>query len=101
MPLITSRIRIGGLRPGSRLQSDRGDGYRVDQRGGLTVLSSETDFSLLDRLGELQQFGCHHFILDLAHLGPFSPAGKQVLEALRRGQGLPGTLPFNYEAGFE
>ncbi|MEZ4483209.1 MAG: U32 family peptidase [Syntrophotaleaceae bacterium] len=101
VPLLTSRIRIGGLRPGSRLQSDRGDGYRIEQRAGLTVLCSETDFSLLDRLQDLQQLGCHRFIVDLSHIGPFSPQGKKVLEALKRGQGVANTSPFNYEAGME
>ena len=101
VPLISSRIRIRGLRHGSRLVSDRGDGYRLDQRSGLTVLQSETDFSLLDRLDELQKLGCHRFIVDLAHLGPFSPQGKKVLEALKRGHGVAGTSPFNYEAGME
>ncbi|APG28252.1 peptidase U32 [Syntrophotalea acetylenivorans] len=101
VPLITSRIRIGGLRPGSRLQSDRGDGYRIEKRAGLTVLCSETDFSLLDRLHDLQQLGCHRFIIDLSHIGPFSAQGKKVLEALNRGQGVAGTSPFNYDAGIE
>lgn len=101
VPLITSRIRIGGLRPGSRLQSDRGDGYRIEKRAGLTVLCSETDFSLLDRLHDLQQLGCHRFIVDLSHIGPFSAQGKKVLEALKRGQGVAGTSPFNYDAGIE
>jgi len=101
VPLITSRIRIGGLRPGSRLQSDRGDNYRMEQRAGLTVLCSETDFSLLDRMQELQNLGCHRFIVDLAHIGPFSAQGKKVLEALKRGQGVAGTLPFNYDLGME
>ena len=101
VPLISSRIRIRGLRPGSRLQSDRGDSYRVDKRAGLTVLSSATDFSLIERIGELQQLGCQRFVVDLTHLGPFSQQGKQVLEALKRGQGVADTSSFNYETGME
>jgi putative protease len=101
VPLITSRIRIGGLRTGSHVQSDRGDDYRVDQRGGLTIVQAETDFSLLGRLDELRNMGCRSFIVDLSHIGPFSPEGKKVLEALRRGQDVPGTSPFNYERGME
>ncbi len=101
VPLISSRIQISGLRPGSRLQSDRSDGYRIEQRSGLTVLFADTDFSLLDRLPELQQLGCQRFIVDLSHIGPFSPRGKQVLEAYKRGQGVSGTSPFNYEIGLE
>jgi putative protease len=52
-------------------------------------------------LQDLQQLGCQRFIVDLAHIGPFSAQGKQVLEALRRGQGVAGTSPFNYDAGME
>jgi putative protease len=73
----------------------------VDQRGGLTIVQAETDFSLLGRLDELRNMGCRSFIVDLSHIGPFSPEGKKVLEALRRGQDVPGTSPFNYERGME
>ncbi|MEZ4601779.1 MAG: DUF3656 domain-containing protein [Syntrophotaleaceae bacterium] len=101
VPLLTSRIRIRELRPGSRIESDRGEGYRLDQRNGLSVLQPETDFSLLDRLNELQSMGCGSFFIELSHIGPFSPQGKKVIEALKRGQNIPGTSPFNYERGME
>jgi putative protease len=101
VPLITSRIPIRGVRPDTPVVSDRGDAYRVEQRGGLSVLASDTDFSLLGRLGEVQAMGCGNFVLDLTHLGPFSPEGKKVLEALRRGYEVPGTSPFNFEMGME
>ncbi len=101
VPLITSRIPIRGVRADSPVLSDRGEAYRVDGRSGLTVLTAENDFSLLGHLAELQSLGCGRFILDLSHLGPFSAAGKRVLEAFRKGSGLPGTSCFNYEKGME
>jgi putative protease len=101
VPLITSRIPIRGVRPDTPLLSDRNDAYRVSQRGGLTVITPEVDFSLLGRLGEIQAMGCGRFILELNHLGPFSPEGKRVLEALRKGNEVPGTSPFNFEMGME
>lgn len=101
IPLITSRIPVRGVRADAPVLADRGEAYRVDGRSGLTVLTAETDFSLLGRQGELQAMGCGKFVLDLTHVGPFSPRGKQVLEAMRRGSGVPGTLLFNYESGLE
>ncbi|MBE0597552.1 MAG: U32 family peptidase, partial [Desulfuromonadales bacterium] len=101
VPVITSRIPVGGVRSDSPVLSDREEAYRVEGRSGLTVVTAETDFSLLGRQGELEGFGCSKFIVDLSHLGPFSPHGKRVLEALRRGETLPGTAIFNYEMGLE
>ncbi|MDO9081023.1 MAG: hypothetical protein Q7U44_09495, partial [Desulfuromonadales bacterium] len=61
----------------------------------------ETDFSLLGRLPEVDRLGLEHLVVDLSHLGPFSPRGKRVMEALKRGEELPDTLPFNFEHGME
>ena len=101
VPLITSRIPIKGVRSDSLVLSDRGDAYRVEGRGGLTTISAETDFSLLGQLGELQQLGIGRMQLDLCHLGPFSPRGKAVLEAWKRGQEVPGTSRFNFDQELE
>ena len=101
VPLITSRIPIRGVRSDQAVTSDRGEGYRVTSRAGLTVLRSETDFSLAGRLRELQGIGCSRFIVDLSHLGPFSSAGKQVLDAVKKDVELPGTSPFNFATGLE
>lgn len=101
VPLITSRIPIKGVRSDSPVLSDRGDAYRVEGRGGLTTISAETDFSLLGQQGEIQQLGIGRMQLDLSHLGPFSPRGKAVLEAWKRGQELPGTSRFNFEQELE
>jgi len=101
IPLITSRIPIRGVRADSPVLSDRGEAYRVDGRSGLTVLTAETDFSLLGHLRELEAMGCGSFTLDLTHLGPFTPRGKQILDALKQGRDVPGTSTFNYETGME
>jgi putative protease len=101
VPLITSRIPLRGLRSDSPVLSDRDDAYRVTQRGGETVVSSNTDFSLLKHLPELEKMGFYRFIIDLSHIGPFSARGKQVLDALRRGGNVPDTSDFNFERGME
>lgn len=101
VPLLTSRIAIRNVRSDHPVHSDRDDAYRVQQRQGLTWLSSETDFSFIANLPELQSFGCHNFIIDLSHLGPFSWAGKKVLDAVRRGVDPPETSKFNYLMGME
>lgn len=101
VPLITSRIAIKGVRSDAPVVSDRSDAYRVNQRQGLTWLRSETDFSFLANLPELENFGCHRFIIDLSHVGPFSQRGKQVLDASRRNNDPPDISKFNYEMGME
>jgi putative protease len=101
VPLITSRIRIRKLRPGEALYSDTGDVFRTRRETGLTILASDTDFSLLGREKELEKMGCHSFIVDLTHTGPFSPKGKNILAALRRGTSVTGTSAFNFDTGLE
>lgn len=101
VPLLVSRIAIRNVRSDHPVRSDRDDAYRVQQRQGLTWLSSETDFSFIADMAELESFGCHRFIIDLSHLGPFSPAGKKVLDAVRRGVDPAGTSKFNYLLGME
>ncbi len=101
VPLITSRIPIKNVRSDHPVLSDRDDAYRVQQRQGLTWLRSDTDFSFIANLAELKSFGCHNFIIDLSHLGPFSPRGKQVLDAVRRGCDPPECSKFNFELGME
>ncbi len=101
VPLMTTRIPIRGVKPGSPLISDKGEPYQVHRTGELTLVTSETDYSLLGRLAELQTLGCGRFTLELGHLGPFSPQGKRVMEALKKGQEVSGTSPFNFEQGME
>jgi putative protease len=101
VPLLTSRVKIKGVRSDTPILSDRDDAFRVSQRQGLTWLSSETDFSFIGNLRELEEFGCHRFIIDLSHLGPFSQRGRQVLDAMKRGQDPTEITKFNYERGLE
>ncbi|WP_429886061.1 peptidase U32 family protein [Geoalkalibacter halelectricus] len=101
VPLITSRIRIKGVRSDRSLVSDRGEKYSVDDRSGLTVLTSETEFSLLGHLQELQRLGAAHFVVELDHCGAFSERGKQILAAAKDDRPLAGTSKFNFEMGME
>ncbi len=101
VPLLSSRIPLKNLQGEGGISSDRGDRFRVQQRGGLSTLSSETDFSLLDRQEDLLRIGASRWTIDLSHIGPFSPRGKQVFGALQKGTTLPNTSIFNYEFGME
>lgn len=101
VPLITSRIPIKGVRPDAPVLSDRGDAYRVEARAGITQISAETDFSLLGQQNDILQLGIGRMHIDLSHLGPFSPRGKAVLEAWKKGQELPGTSRFNFDQELE
>jgi putative protease len=101
VPLLTSRIPLPALKHDSQVQSDRGEQFRVQNRADLTVVSSVSDFSLLHHLDRLGHLGCRQFTVDLSHLGPFSPRGKQVLDALQRPRPLEQTSAFNFEHGME
>ena len=101
VPLITSRIALRDVRPDQPVLSDRGDAYRVAHQGGLTTVTAEHDFSLIGRLDQIAKLGCANLLVELGHLGPFSPRGKQVLDALRRNTPLPGTSTFNFDSGLE
>lgn len=101
VPLLTSRVRIKQVRSDSPVLSDRDNAYRVQQRQGLTWLNSETDFSFIANMTELEHFGCRNFIIDLSHLGPFSQRGKQVIEAVRWGYDPPDISKFNFESTLE
>ncbi len=101
IPLITSRIAIRKLRPGEAVHSDTGDAFRTRKESGLTVISSDTDYSLLGKERELQKLGCRSFVIDLSHTGPFSPKGKSVLMTFRKGGVVSNTSVFNYELGLE
>ncbi|MBD1400828.1 DUF3656 domain-containing U32 family peptidase [Pelovirga terrestris] len=101
VPLLTSRIRVRQLHSDGSILSDRDDAYRVQQRQGLTWLFSETPFSFISNIRELEQLGCSGFIVDLSHCGAGSINGKQVLEALDRGSDPAQCSKFNFEAGLE
>ena len=100
-PLVVmlSRIPVRGVRLGSVLRAEGGEGYRVFQHHALTEVLAEQDFSLLGFLAELKGMGCSRIIVDLSHCGALSAKGRQVLGALGADQPLPETTAFNYERG--
>ncbi|MFH1020131.1 MAG: peptidase U32 family protein [Pseudomonadota bacterium] len=99
LPVMLSRIPVRGVRPGSVLKAEGGEGYRVFQNQGLTEVLAEQDFSLLGHLAELKGMGCGRVIADLSHCGAMSAKGQQVLAALAADQPLPETTSFNYQRG--
>lgn len=99
LPVMLSRIPVRGVRPGSLLRAEGGEGYRVFQNHGLTEVLAEQDFSLLGRLAEIKAMGCGRIIADLSHCGVMSVKGQQVLAALGADQSLPETTGFNYQRG--
>jgi len=96
VPLITSRINIRSLPQKAEITADRGDRYRVERRHNLTSLYAREDFSLSGHIDELLNMGCTSLTIDLSHIGPFTPDGKAILEALRHNRPLPSTSSFNY-----
>lgn len=101
VPLLASRIRVRQVRGDSPVLSDQDHAYRLQQRQGLTWLYSETPFSFIANMGELQHHGCSGFILDLSHCGATSAQGKQVLEAVNRGTDPDNCSKFNFDSDLE
>ena len=96
LPMMVSRVPLRGVKPDRPLVSDRDEGYRVDTRNDLTVVSPEQDFSLIGHLAELNRLGCSDFLIDLSHCGPFSPQGQKVLAAVGHDRKLAETSSFNF-----
>ena len=99
LPVMLSRIPVRGVRSGTVLRAEGGEGYRVFQHHDLTEVLAEQDFSLLGHLAELKSMGCGRLIADLSHCGAMSAKGKQVLAALVSDQPLPETTTFNFKRG--
>ncbi len=97
VPAITSKIAIRGVKSDAPLLSDRGEGYRVTVRDGLTHITPLKKFSLTQFREKLHAMGCGHFILDLAHADQREQ--EQVLAAYATGRELPETSPFNFLQG--
>lgn len=97
VPAITSKIEIKGVKSDLPVFSDRGDGYRVTTRDGLTRIAPVRHFSIVQYRERLQAAGCTSFILDLAGLEP--PQQEQVLAAYAAGRELADTSPFNFLQG--
>jgi putative protease len=97
VPAITSKIAIKGVKADMPVQSDRGDGYRVTQKDGLTVITPTTPFSFTGFRDKLESIGCSSYIIDLAHVAPNDI--QRVLGAWGSGRELPGTSQFNFNMG--
>jgi U32 family peptidase len=97
VPAITSKIRIKDVRSDVPVQSDRGEGYRVTSKDGLTVVAPIVMFSLTAHKGKLKDLGVASFVADLSALPQNEWGG--VLDACRRGYALPGTSEFNFTMG--
>jgi putative protease len=97
VPTITSKIKIKDVRSDMPVLSDRGDGYRVTTRDGLTVITPTVMFSLTAHKGRLQESGASSFLLDFSRL-PREEWGK-VMVAYQKGTALPGTSEFNFTMG--
>jgi putative protease len=97
VPAITSKIAIKGVKSDAPLLSDRGEGYRVTVRDGLTQITPLKKFSLTQFRDRLQAMGCSSFILDLSHCEKAEQ--EQVLAAYASGRELPDTSPFNFLQG--
>lgn len=97
VPAITSKIAIRDVKSDAPVVSDRGEGYQVTVRDGLTVITPNQRFSLTGFRGQLQEMGCASFVVDLSQLP--REEWRQVLDAFSRGSDLPGTSPFNFVMG--
>jgi putative protease len=97
VPVITSKIRIRDVKGDAPLVSDRGDGYTVAVKDGLSVVTATRPFSLTGFRKKLLEMGCGAFVLDLSQLPQKEWPG--VLDAFARGVGIEGTTEFNFTMG--
>jgi putative protease len=97
VPAITSKIAIKGVKGDMPVQSDRGDGYRVTQKDGLTVITPTTPFSFTGFRNRLETSGCSSFVIDLSQAS--SQDRQRILDAWSSGRELPGTSQFNFSMG--
>ena len=96
-PVITSKIAIKSIRDDAPVQSERGEGYAVSRKDGMTVVTPTTRFSLIRHRNRLIEMGCLGFVVDLSGLN--REEKEQVLDAVKRGAELPGTSEFNFSMG--
>ncbi|HET97661.1 MAG TPA: hypothetical protein ENN98_03000 [Desulfurivibrio alkaliphilus] len=94
LPILISRIPLKGVRSGSVLRSDKGEGYRVLTDHDLTEIEGEKDFSLAGFLGRIRNVGAGELLVDLSHCGANSAKGRQILSALAADQPLSATTDF-------
>jgi putative protease len=97
VPVITSKIRIRDVKSDAPVVSDRGDGYTVEVKDGLSVVTSTRPFALTGFKKRLQEMGCGSFVVDLSALP--QKEWPRVLDAFARGTSLPETSEFNFTMG--
>ncbi len=97
VPVITSKISVKSVRDETPVQSDRGEGYEVTQKEGMTVITPTTRFSLVQHRNRLLEMGCKSFVVDLSGLN--REEKERVLDAVKRGDELAGTSEFNFSMG--
>jgi putative protease len=97
IPVITSKIRIRDVKSDAPVVSDRGEGYTVAVRDGLSVVTAARPFALTGFRKRLQEMGCESFVVDLSQLP--QKEWSRVLDAFARGASLPDTSEFNFTMG--
>jgi len=97
VPLITSKIKIRDVKSDAPVVSDRGEGYTVAVRDGLSVVTSTRPFALTGFKRRLQEMGCGSFVVDLSQLP--QQEWPRVLDAFARGSVIEGTTEFNFTMG--
>jgi putative protease len=97
VPVITSKIKIRDVKSDAPVVSDRGDGYTVAVKDGLSVISSTKPFSLTGYRRRLQEMGCVSFVADLSQLS--REEWPRVLDAFAKGAAIPETTEFNFTMG--
>jgi putative protease len=97
VPVITSKIKIRDVKSDAPVVSDRGDGYTVAVRDGLSVITATRPFALTGFKRRLQEMGCGSFVVDLSALP--QKEWPRVLDAFARGVALPETSEFNFTMG--
>lgn len=95
--VMTTRIKIKEASGSAPFLSDRGEGYRLRGRDGLSVISATTPFSLLGHLAELRRIGCRSFQMDLTETEP--ALRDHLVAAFRADRPVQDTTTFNYERG--
>ena len=97
VPVITSKIRIRDVKGDAPLVSDRGDGYTLAVKDGLSVITATRPFSLTGYRRQLQEMGCVSFVADLSQLT--REEWPRVLDAYAKGAAIPETTEFNFTMG--
>ncbi len=97
VPVITSKIKIRDVKSDAPVVSDRGDGYTVAIKDGLSVITATRPFALTGFKKRIQEMGCGSFVVDLSALP--QKEWPRVLDAFARGTALPETSEFNFTMG--